>query len=128
MPKKCIFLFAFTEIVIGAVTLATTVTGWTTHASIKPLNVLLFVVISALISVSLGIGILLRWRYARKLLIFFAGWIILSKILIFAKILILCCELETTVSANLKNIISVVYHAMLIFYFHHPSIKKEFEP
>ena len=127
LPKKGIFFFGFLEIAIGTITLATVIQSLLTGIFLKPVNILIFVIVSSIISLSLGIGILLRREYARKLLIYFAGWIILSKVLIFAKIIILCCELETTVSSSLKNIISIVYHAVLIFYFHHPSIKTEFK-
>lgn len=126
MPKKTIPIFGFTEIAIGAVTL--TAMAWSIAAKTpqKPANVLIFVIISSLISSGLGAGLLLRWHYARKLLIFFAGWVILSKILVFAKIIFLCCELETTITPVFKNIISILYHALLIFCLHQPSVKKEF--
>jgi len=75
------------------------------HTSVKPVNVLVFVVVSSLLSVSLGAGVLMRRRYARKLLMFFAGWIVLSKILTFGGIITLNGSLETTMPAGLKNII-----------------------
>jgi hypothetical protein len=126
-PKNGIFLFGLTEIVIGTITLATNIQSFLAGTATKPLNVAIFVIVSSLISISLGTGVLLHYSYARKLLIFFAGWIILSKILIFAKILILCCSLETTVPFHVKNIASIVYHAIVILYFHHPIIKAEFK-
>jgi len=127
MQKKGILFFGSTEILIGSVTLAANALCLTMHTCVKPLNVLLFVVTSSVISVSLGAGVLLRRKYARKFLIFFAGWIILSKVLIFAKILFLCCELETTLPTSLKNIVSIAYHIAVILYFHQPVIKAEFE-
>lgn len=126
-PKNGILLFGLTEIAIGAITLAATLQNLFTGAAVKPLNVDIFVITSCLVSISLGAGVLLRFSYARKFLIFFAGWIILSKILIFAKILILCCSLETVVPSHLKNMTSIIYHALVIFYFHHPTIKAEFK-
>lgn len=125
--KKGILFFGWTEIAIGTITLTAVFESLLRHVSTKPLNVLIFVIISGLISTSLGIGILLRIRYARKLLMFFAGWIILSKILIFGKIIMLNGSLETTVSPDLKNIVSIIYHFIVILYLHHPSIKAELE-
>lgn len=125
--KKGILFFGLTEIAIGTITLAAIFESLLRHVSTKPLNILIFVIISGIISASLGTGILLRIRYTRKLLMFFAGWIILSKILIFGKIIMLNGSLETTVSPNLKNTVSIIYHFILIFYFHHPSIKAELE-
>lgn len=126
MFRKTIFIFGTTEITIGATTLIAILSGVIANTSQKPLNVLIFVIISSIISASLGAGLLLRWHYARKLLIFFAGWVILSKILIFAKIIFLCCDLETTLAPDLKNIVSILYHSILIFCLHQPCVKKEF--
>lgn len=128
MKKYGILLFGLAESAIGTATLAAIIAEILSRGvSSKPANVLVFVVISSCISLSLGIGILLRRRYARKFLIFFAGWVILSKILITMEIMTLCCALETQVPPNLKNAVSAVYHGLVMFFFHHPAVKKEFE-
>ncbi|HQP91835.1 MAG TPA: hypothetical protein PLU24_04095 [Candidatus Omnitrophota bacterium] len=127
MPKQGIFIFGIAEIAIGITTLLSIFFGFLTQGYSKPANVLAFVIISSLISAGLGAGVLLRLKYARKLLIFFSGWVILSKILIFMRIIILCCALETMIPEGLKNYVSILYHLIVIFYFHHPSIKAEFE-
>jgi hypothetical protein len=125
--KKGILFFGLTEISIGTVTLMATGISLLKHFSTKPLNILVFVIVSSLISVSLGIGIILRSHYARKLLMFFAGWIILSKFLVLTNIISISGALETTLPLSLKNIISIIYHLMIILYFHHPVIKKEYQ-
>jgi hypothetical protein len=127
MFKKFIPIFGLTEIAIGTATFIAVTQSLNTGISAKPPNVLGFVVLSSLISASLGAGVLLRREYSRKLFIFFAGWIILSKILIFTNIITLNGALETTVPLNLKNTISSIYHLLAIFYFHHPAIKTEFK-
>jgi uncharacterized protein YybS (DUF2232 family) len=127
-PKQGILLFGLIEIGIGTVTLAAIGRNLLAGVLPKPPNVLAFVVISSLISICLGAGILCRRPYARKFLIFFAGWVILSKILIFAGIIVLCCEMETTMAPDIKNIISILYHIAVITYFHSRSIKAEFKP
>jgi len=126
-PKQGILLFGLIEIGIGTVTLAAIGRNILAGFLPKPPNVLAFVVISSLISICLGGGILLRRPCARKFLLFFAGWVILSKVLVFAGIIILCCELETTITADVKNIISIFYHALVIVYFHSRPIKAEFK-
>ena len=123
--KKGVLFFGFSEIIIGTVTIVSILSSFLSHLSNKPLNVLIFVITSGFISISLGAGILLRYAYARKLLVFFAGWIILSKVFIFAKIITLNGALETTVPTDFKNIISIIYHLLVILYFHHPTIKQE---
>lgn len=126
--KSGILLFGLAELTLGITTLCSIFFEIATRgASSKPANVLVFVVASSAISSALGAGVILRRRYARKLLVFFAGWVILSKILIMMDILALCCELETTISPNIKNAVSIVYHAAVMLYFHHPLIKAEFE-
>lgn len=126
--KIGILFFGLTELTLGTTTLCSIFFEIARRgASSKPVNVLTFVVASSAISAALGAGVILRQRYARKLLIFFAGWVILSKLLIAMGILTLCCALETTVSPNVKNAVSIVYHAAVMLYFHHPLIKAEFE-
>ena len=126
-PKQGIFLIGLTEIVIGTITLASLVKPLFSGFLPKPLNVFLFVLVSSLISVTLGIGMLLRWHYARKLLLFFAGWVLLSKILVYSGIIVLCCALETTIAPDVKNAASIVYHLCVILYLHQATLKKEFQ-
>jgi hypothetical protein len=42
--------------------------------------------------------------------------IILSKALIFLKVVTLSGALETVIPASVKNIVSVIYHGAMIFY------------
>jgi hypothetical protein len=126
-PTKGIIFFGVTEIAIGTITLGAIIYSLITHTSTKPFNVLIFVIISGLISTGLGTGILSYEKYARKLLMFFAGWIILSKILIFTNIMTLNGSFETVLPAHFKNAVSIIYHLLIILFFHHPAIKGEFE-
>ncbi|MEK7849666.1 MAG: hypothetical protein AAB213_02435 [Candidatus Omnitrophota bacterium] len=127
MFKKFIPFFGLTEIAIGTATFIAVTQSLNAGISTKPLNCLVFVVLNSLISASLGAGVLMRREYSRKFFIFFAGWIILSKILIFTNIITLNGAIETTVPLSLKNAVSCIYHLMAIFYFHHPVIKAEFK-
>ena len=94
--------------------------------STKPPAALIFVLATSIISLSLGIGILRRNLGSYHLLLFLSTIIILIKILIFAKIIVLSGALETCIPAHIKNIISIIYHSSLIFYFSRPAIRKEF--
>lgn len=125
-PKHGIFLIGLIEIVIGSLTLGSLIKPLLSGLLPKPFNVFVFVLTSSLISVCLGVGLLLRWHYARKLLMFFAGFVILSKILVFGGIIALCCALETTIAPDVKNAISIVYHFFVILYLHQTALKKEF--
>jgi hypothetical protein len=94
--------------------------------STKPPEVLIFVLITAMISMGLGLGILRYNVGCYRTLIFFSLIVILSKILIFANIITLNGALETTVPSSLKNIISLIYHSLLMFYFTRRSVKQHF--
>ena len=127
MPnRKGILFFAVSEIIIGGLSLILTSLPLLTGTSAKPWNVLVFILITSSISLALGLGLLFKFKYARKFLLFFSGWVILSKILVLAGLITLNGALETTIAPNVKNIISIIYHGSLIVYFLCPSVKNEF--
>ena len=121
-----IIVFGLVEITIGCITLIAVVLSLLSGRSQKPPEVLIFVLTTALISLSLGIGILRRNPASYHLLLFFSAAIILSKILIFARIISLNGALETNLSSGFKNIVSIVYHGSLLGYFNLPSIRRLF--
>ena len=78
--------FGSIEIVIGIVTFLVAVAvqiGIIHFWEPKADNVYYFVIITALLAFMLGIGLLYNTEWARILLIFFSGYVILSKILIY---------------------------------------------
>jgi hypothetical protein len=105
-----------TEIVIGSIAFFTLLISLVFHTSTKPWEVALFVVTTAAISAGLGIGLLRHSLACYNLLIFFSQVIIISKIAIFLKVISLNGALETTIPSGIKNIISIVYHGILIWY------------
>lgn len=124
--KWGIKIFGIIEVLIGLITLIAVILSLIQGKSVKPPGVLVFVLTTAVISTTLGLGIL---RYNLKsyyLLLYFSSIIILSKILIFAKITTLNGALETTIPAAFKDAISILYHSLLIFYFTRKSIKEHF--
>jgi hypothetical protein len=124
--KLGVVAFGVIEIIIGCVTLLGLMLSLFLGRSAKPPEVLIFVLTTAAISFGLGIGILRRSLTSYHLVIFFSTVVILSKILIFAKIISLSGALETTIPPPVKNLVSVIYHCLLIFYFTRPSVKKHF--
>lgn len=124
--KWGIIIFAFIEILLGSITLVAVILSLIQGKSTKPLEVLIFVLITAVISTVLGFGILRYNLTCYHLLLFLSSIIILSKILIFAKIITLSGALETKIPSSLKNIISISYHSLLIFYFTRKPIKEKF--
>jgi len=111
-----ITLFSTAEIFIGLFTMLVIYFSIALGFNAKPVNVLVFVYTTSLLSFSLGIGLLRLNRQAYELLIFLSSVIILSKLLIFFNIIQLNGALETVMPPGIKNIISIAYHAALLFY------------
>lgn len=126
MVKKFIRIIAFVEIVIGLSTMVGLIMGAWFFFPTKPLNVFIFVVISAIASTALGVGLFNCKEKARILLIFFSGYILLTKMLIFLNLLKLCCETTTLIPVNIKNSVSIIYHFLLIIFFTRQRVKKYF--
>ncbi len=119
-------LIAAMEILFGGITLLAIGLSLIFSFNNKPPNVLLFVMTTALISTSLGIGLLNLRKRAYQLLIYFASVIVLSKLLIFANIIHLNGALETSIPSPIKNSISILYHAGVVFYLLKRDVKKMF--
>jgi len=122
LPKG-ILMFSTIEIVIGFVTLSTITFSLIAGLNTKPLNVLIFVYITSVLSFILGIGLLKLNRQAHELLLFFTGVIILTKILTVFGIMRLNGALETGINANVKNALSILYHLLLWCYLGRKDIK-----
>lgn len=127
MVKKLINLFAAIEIFIGGLTLISVVTTLILRNSTKPPNVLIFVIITSLISFLLGLGLLIRNPQAYYIILYFAITIIIVKILVFSKIIILNGALETSIPAHFKNIVSLIYHGSIIWFFSLRKVRLEFQ-
>jgi hypothetical protein len=82
----------------------------------KPLNVYIFVTLTAIMAVVFGIGLLYDGKWAVRLLIFFSGYIILTKILVYAGLLSFAGAIITIVPVALKDGISILYHSALIIF------------
>ena len=112
-------IIAWIEILIGATTLIISsmvqFTGAFT-AQPKPTNVYIFVILTAIMAVAFGVGLLYDGKWAVRLLIFFSGYVILTKILVYAGLLSFKGALITIVPTAFKDGISVLYHSVLIIF------------
>lgn len=115
------------EICLGAVTFIAVSASVLLGESLKPPAVVTFVLVSACLSLWLGAGVIRRALVPYRALLFFCAVIILSKILIFAKVISLHGALETTIPSSLKNAISLLYHAAVIVFLRNSKVRKEFE-
>ena len=123
---KAILIIGAIEILIGGTTLLGTIATLVFSVNTKPPNVLLFVVCTGMISALIGIGLVRFQKGAYQLLLYFSSIVLLSKALIFLEIIHLSGALETTVPSPIKNIISCVYHAGVIYYLKKENIQAIF--
>lgn len=124
--KKIITAIAYIEMLIGSATITGLMASAAIAAQNKPANVFIFVLVSAVISFIIGSGLLRFKEWARLFLVFFSGYIIVTKVLLFAGLLRFNGEIITMIPADFKNLISVAYHGFAIVYFTRIAVKKEF--
>ena len=93
----------------------------------KPPGVFIFVLVSAALSVAIGFGILRYKRWARMLIIFFSGYVVFLKVLIYLGVVHFTGEILKVVPFYLKNISSVIYHVFVIIFFTNKSVVSKFK-
>ena len=112
-------IIAWIEILIGAVTLISSSMVQFTGvfaAQPKPANVYIFVVLTAIMAVAFGVGLLYDGKWAVRLLIFFSGYVILTKILAYTGLLSFKGAIITIVPVAFKDGVSILYHSILIVF------------
>ena len=124
--RQTIKTIAFIELLIGVSTILGLAGSSLFGLPGKPANVFIFVLLSAITSATIGAGLLAHKQWARTLLVFFSGYIIITKILIFSDLLHFSGEMITFVSAGVKNLISVGYHSFVIVFFARRDVRVYF--
>lgn len=117
---------AMIEMAIGLTTFIGTIGAVLIGASQKPINILVFVLVSSVISTMIGFGLLYRHNQARRALLFFAGFVVLTKILALMGIIKFNGEILTMPPTDIKNIISFIYHASVILFLEQKTSKALF--
>lgn len=119
-------IIGYIEVFIGLITINFVVFFDLLEIIKKPLGVFIFVMISSVISATIGFGILKYRKWARILLVFFSGYVILLKILLSLGVVHFTGEIITSFPAGLKDSISSFYHLFLIFFFCNVKVTKRF--
>jgi len=119
-------VIAAIEIAIGSSAFVGSILSGYLFSISKPLNVLMFVMATAVLSAALGCGLLMRREWSRRALVYFSGYIVLMKILIFAGILTLSGEIMTIMPAWVKDAISVAYHMFIMIILQADEVKRVF--
>ncbi len=122
--KIWVKLIAFIELSIGLSTLATLIVYSSLSISDKSLNVFIFVCTTSTISLLIGLGLLAENDMARKILVLFSGYIVLTKILIFVELMQFNGEILTFIPTGLKNLVSVFYHFLLVVLLYRIKLQK----
>ncbi|OGX41375.1 MAG: hypothetical protein A3G91_06345 [Omnitrophica WOR_2 bacterium RIFCSPLOWO2_12_FULL_50_9] len=123
---RLVLIIGALEILIGSVTVLFNLTTLALSLNAKSPNVLAFVLVSGIMSILIGFGILNLKKPAYQLLLYFSSVILLSKFLIFMEIVHLNGALETTIPGPFKNISSIAYHSLVIFYLKKSGVKQIF--
>jgi hypothetical protein len=123
---RIIIIIGAIEILIGSITILFNLITLALSLNNKSPNVLTFVLVTGIMSILLGFGILNFKKPAYQLLLYFSSVIILSKFLVFMEIIHLNGALETTIPGPLKNISSIAYHGLVIFYLNKSGVKQIF--
>jgi len=123
---RSILVIGGIEIFIGSVTLTSTFISLMLNINTKTPNVLFFVIVSALLSTLIGIGIMQLSKEALWLLLYFSSVVFLSKTLIFMGIIQLNGALSTMIAPQVKNILSMLYHGFVILYLSRKELRTIF--
>jgi len=126
MIKKMLKAIAIIEVLIGLVTIIGLVAYAFMSISTKPLNVFVFVLVTAAASFALGLGLLNHQPWARTLLLFFSGYIVLTKVMIAFDLLRFNGEIVTSIPAGVKNAASILYHGFIIWFLSRRPVKRLF--
>ena len=90
----------------------------------RPKTVYGFVVLTSIISIIIGIGLFRYKNWGRQFLIFFAGYVIFTKFLLFSNLVEFTGNTIKFLSINLKDVLSFVYHCSILVIFNLKDIKK----
>jgi hypothetical protein len=115
------------ELLIGGMTFLTLIQQKLFYVSDKPASVFVMVLISGLISAILGLGILIYKNWARVLLVFFSGYVLFLKVLLYTGIIRFTGELLTVPSPYIRDSVSAAYHIFVIVFFLNRDIALRFK-
>lgn len=123
--RRLIVLIALIEIAIGLSTLSGLALYTQFSLLSKPFNVLVFVVAAATVSTLLGVGLTHLNRHCAILLVFFSGYIILTKLMVAGGLLRFNGEIVTFIPTDAKNLLSLAYHGFVLIFLTRPRVTSE---
>lgn len=92
----------------------------------KAPGVFAFVLTASMVSFFIGLGLLLKKEWARGYLVYFSGYILLEKLLIFLGVLTLNGKMVSHVLGVSTDIYSLVYHGAILALLSLPKFRSLF--
>lgn len=127
LSERCTEVVGLIELLIGLSTiLFVTIFDMFSLAS-KPPGVFVFVILSGTLSAVIGFGILRHKNWSRILLIFFSGYVIVLKILIYMNVIRFTGDIIRVPPPYIKDTISLLYHIAVILLFTNKKITSKFK-
>ena len=123
----CTESIGFIELILGLVRFFFVISFDLLSIIEKPPGVFIFVVISAVVSTAIGYGILHYKNWARVLLIFFSGYVIALKALIYLDVVQLTGDIIAVPPPYIKDIISILYHLFVVIFFANKKVALKFK-
>ena len=115
------------ECVIGLGTLLGVGFSLAVHTSEKSIGVLVFVLMAALVSLAIGAGLLLFKESARTWVLYFSGYIVLEKLMIFLGVLTLNGHIVSDRYGIPTDYVSLVYHLFLLYFLSRSPVRLFFK-
>lgn len=120
-------VIALIEMMIGLVTISGLFIYTFVFFPTKPFNVFMFVLISAALSSAIGLGLFIYREWARMLLVFFSGYIIITKVMVLSRLAELSGEMLVFIPNEMRDTLSILYHGLIILFFTRRSVKAYFK-
>lgn len=122
--KIIIRTFAVTEILIGLYISISFITASLISPPGRPITIYVLIVLASLISVIIGVGLFRYKNLGRQFLIFFAGYVIFTKFLLFSSLVEFTVNTVNFMSVASKDTVSFIYHCCILIIFNLKDIKK----
>ncbi len=124
---KVVYFIGLVECAIGVSTAVSILAAPWLSIPPKPRGVFYFVLVAALISLTIGAGLLKKSDNARKWLVYFSGYITIEKVLIFLGVIVLNNKVVSHIADVPIDVISLTYHAILVIFFTREPVKRLFK-
>ena len=115
------------ECAIGLGTVVGVVGSVAAHTSEKSMSVLVFVLMAATVSLGIGVGLLFFKDAARRWVLYFSGYIILEKLMIFLGVLTLSGHIVSDRYGIPTDYVSLVYHLFLLYFLSRKPVRLFFK-